>query len=329
MDFLSRDRYRQAVEELAEPHRRGPGARGAAGRRERAPGRGRAARPRARRARRLPPHRPGPPRPRGRRRLPAAPRGARCGASCFAHATAAYLAPSRLARPRCCSALGLAYAHVHGRTRRRCSPGWRCCCCCRPARWPSPASSASGARFVPPRRLPRLDFAGGVPDDARTMVVVPTLLTSVAQRRELLEHLEVLALGNLDPRIHFAILSDFADAPRPRCRTTTPILAAARERRRGAQRTLRRRGATTASSSSTGCASGTPREGVWMGWERKRGKIEEFNRLLRGATDTSFAVQVGDARRPAERALLPHARLRHAAAARRGAEARSASSRTR
>jgi cyclic beta-1,2-glucan synthetase len=31
-----------------------------------------------------------------------------------------------------------------------------------------------------------------------------------------------------------------------------------------------------------------------MGWERKRGKIEEFNRLLRGATDTSFAVQVGD-----------------------------------
>ena len=36
------------------------------------------------------------------------------------------------------------------------------------------------------------------------------------------------------------------------------------------------------------------REGLWMGWERKRGKIEEFNRLLRGATDTSFAVSVGD-----------------------------------
>ena len=31
-----------------------------------------------------------------------------------------------------------------------------------------------------------------------------------------------------------------------------------------------------------------------MGWERKRGKIEEFNRLLRGATDTSFTVAVGD-----------------------------------
>ena len=58
-----------------------------------------------------------------------------------------------------------------------------------------------------PRSSPR-----GVPDTARTMVVVPTMLTSVAGVDALLEHIEVLALGNLDPRIHFAILSDFADA---------------------------------------------------------------------------------------------------------------------
>ena len=44
------------------------------------------------------------------------------------------------------------------------------------------------------------------------MVVVPTLLTTVASVAALLEHVEVLALGNLDPRIHFAILSDFTDA---------------------------------------------------------------------------------------------------------------------
>ena len=54
-----------------------------------------------------------------------------------------------------------------------------------------------------------------------------------------------------------------------------------------------------------------------MGWERKRGKIEEFNRLLRGATDTSFSTQVGDARHAAVGPLLHHARLRHAPAARR------------
>ena len=58
-----------------------------------------------------------------------------------------------------------------------------------------------------------------------------------------------------------------------------------------------------------------------MGWERKRGKIEEFNRLLRGATDTSFSTQVGRLDLLAVDPLLHHARLRHASAARRRAHA--------
>ena len=58
-----------------------------------------------------------------------------------------------------------------------------------------------------------------------------------------------------------------------------------------------------------------------MGWERKRGKIEEFNRLLRGATDTSFAVHVGDLARCRRREVLHHARQRYAPAARRRARA--------
>ncbi len=142
---------------------------------------------------------------------------------------------------------------------------------------------------IPPRRLSRLEFER-IPDNARTMVVVPTLLTSAAAVAALLEHMEVLALGNLDPRIHFAILSDFTDADAQQRPGDAPILAAAREgiealnRRIDADRFFlfhreRRWNA---------------REGAWMGWERKRGKIEEFNRLLRGAADTSFTVQVGD-----------------------------------
>ena len=106
----------------------------------------------------------------------------------------------------------------------------------------------------------------------------------------LLEHLEVLALGNLDPHIHFAILSDFADAD-------------ARDAAR--RRADSRRRARRASRRSTGASAPdhadrfflfhrerrwNAREQAWMGWERKRGKIEEFNRLLRGATDTSFTV---------------------------------------
>jgi cyclic beta-1,2-glucan synthetase len=146
---------------------------------------------------------------------------------------------------------------------------------------------------VPPRRLPRLDFPDRLPDEARTMVVVPTLLTSVDSVTALLEHIEVLALGNLDPRIHFAILGDFTDADARDLPADTAILAAARA---GIEDLNRRFGPDHADRFFLfhRARRWNGQEHAWMGWERKRGKIEEFNRLLRGAADTSFSVQVGD-----------------------------------
>ena len=157
------------------------------------------------------------------------------------------------------------------------------------------------ARWAPPRRLPRLDFAAGLPDHARTIVVVPTLLTSVSGVRNLLEHIEVLALGNLDPRIHFAILSDFVDAPARDLPEDEPILEAARA---GIESLNDRFGEGHADRFFLfhRVRQWNPGENVWMGWERKRGKLEEWNAVLRGATDTSFSVQVGDV------AILPSVR---------------------
>jgi cyclic beta-1,2-glucan synthetase len=149
---------------------------------------------------------------------------------------------------------------------------------------------------VPPRRLSRLDFTDRVqriPEEARTMVVVPTLLTSVESVTGLLEHMEVLALGNLDPCIHFAILGDFADADAEHLPQDAAIVAAART---GVEDLNRRFGPGHADRLFL-CHRArrwNAREHVWMGWERKRGKLEEFNHLLRGATDTSFTVHVGD-----------------------------------
>jgi cyclic beta-1,2-glucan synthetase len=149
------------------------------------------------------------------------------------------------------------------------------------------------AHLVRPRRLPRLDFRAGVPEDARTMVVVPTLLTSVAGVAELLAHVEVLALGNTDPRIHFAILGDFADALSAALPADDEILDAART---GVIELNARLGQGRADRFHLfhRVRQWNASEGAWMGWERKRGKLEEFNRLLRGATDTSFRVHVGD-----------------------------------
>ncbi|MCC6407547.1 MAG: carbohydrate-binding protein [Planctomycetes bacterium] len=146
------------------------------------------------------------------------------------------------------------------------------------------------AALVPPRRLARLEFDGGVPEGARTMVIVPTLLGSVAGVEHLLEHLEVQALGNLDPHIHFAILSDFRDAPTLEVAGDDEILAAARA---GIDE-LNRRDGNKRYFLFHRARRWNAKEGVFMGWERKRGKIEEFNRLLRGATDTGFTVQQGE-----------------------------------
>src|SRR5258707_11214478 len=104
--------------------------------------------------------------------------------------------------------------------------------------------------------------------------------------------MEVLALATLDPHIHYAILSDFTDADARDLPGDPAILAAARE---GIEALNRRFGPEHAD-----CfflfhreRRWNAREHAWMGWERKRGKIEEFNRLLRGASDTSFGVQIG------------------------------------
>ncbi len=209
----------------------------------------------------------------------------------FAHATTVYLGTIALLTALLLG-LGFVYAGEHSN-----SP-W-------PLAWVAlllllPASEVAAAvvrslcvRFAPPRRLPRLDFLDGVPESMRTVVVVPTLLTSVERVGELLEHLEVLALGNLDPCVHFALLSDFADAAARALPQDEAILRAARAGIE-ALNVQHGDGRNDRFYLVHRVRQWNAREGVFMGWERKRGKLEEWNRLLRGATDTSASVEVGD-----------------------------------
>ena len=147
---------------------------------------------------------------------------------------------------------------------------------------------------VRPRPLPRMETKHGLPDDAVTMVVIPTLFTSTDAVHELVARLEIHALANPDPQLYFALLGDYADADSESRPGDDDIVAIARE------------GIDTLNARHVG--EGPPRfhlflrrrqwnasEGRWIGWERKRGKLEEFNRLLRGATDTSYAVATADA----------------------------------
>jgi len=148
-------------------------------------------------------------------------------------------------------------------------------------------------RIARPRRLPRIELQNDVPEGARTMVVVPTLLGSVASTRAQIEHLEVQALGNADPHLHFALLTDFPDAMEAERPDDQEILAAAVA---GIKALNARHGNGREDRFYLfhRPRQWNPRQGVWMGWERKRGKIEEFNALLRGAGSTSFKTMVGD-----------------------------------
>ena len=142
--------------------------------------------------------------------------------------------------------------------------------------------------LLPPRLLPKLAFERGIPEQHRTLVVVPTLLESKAAIAQLLEDLEVRSLANPEPNLYFALVTDFVDAQAAEADGDQELLDAAR---RGIAELNERYGAGEARYFLLHRRRlHNPVEGRYMGWERKRGKLEELNRLLRGADDTSFIV---------------------------------------
>ncbi len=290
MDFASRDRYRHAVEEVAE--RTGEAQVRVALRAVESARRAAAEQGAGERAAHVGHHLIGA----GRRGLEidVAYRphlGKRIRRWIFAHPTAAYLGGIVLL-----SGLGVFAAHGFAASAGG-SPGMTALAALLAL---VPASELAVllmqrlvAALVPPRRLPRFDWSEGIPEDSRTLVVVPVLLGSVEEVERILAHLEVQALGNLDPRIDFAVLSDFKDAPAPSVAGDAEILSAAvagiealdrrREPHEGGHFFLFHRDRRW-----------NPKQGAFMGWERKRGKLEQLNRRLRSATDSAFSVEVGD-----------------------------------
>src|SRR5471032_2865904 len=131
-----------------------------------------------------------------------------------------------------------------------------------------------------PQPLPRLEFAGGIPENASTLVVIPCLLGSRKNIDELINSLEVCYLGNVLPHLNFALLSDFHDSKEQLDPGNDDLLAYA------AQQTqlLNRRYPATEGARFTllhrDSEMNAP-QGVWMGYERKRGKLNALNHWLR------------------------------------------------
>ena len=147
--------------------------------------------------------------------------------------------------------------------------------------------------FLPPRTLPKLDLHEyGVPPELRTAVVIPTLFGSVDAVHEALENLEVQFLANRESHLHFAVLSDFTDSPTETREDDAAIIAAAVQGVKALN--ARYSEGQDAFYLFHRPRRWNPHEGVWMGWERKRGKLAEFNRFVLGDAEGAFSVIVGD-----------------------------------
>ncbi len=149
---------------------------------------------------------------------------------------------------------------------------------------------------LPPRVLPKMSFGGGIPSDCKTAVVVPCLLGSAGEVQDLVRQLELHYLRNPDPSLRFALLTDYVDAPEKRMPGDEALLHRAEAGVRLLNRKYGRSGKGPfhlLHRERRWNAS----EGVWMGWERKRGKLEELNAFLLGEADgTAFSRRVGNER---------------------------------
>ncbi len=148
---------------------------------------------------------------------------------------------------------------------------------------------------VPPRILPKMEFAGPIPARFRTLIAIPALLTDPREIDALAAQMETTWLSDPDDAFTVVLLSDLADAPEEETALDKDLL----DRMVARIRELNRRHGR-AGREPFGLLHRrrrfNPAEGVWMGWERKRGKLEQLLLLIRGEAVPDFAVREGGVR---------------------------------
>jgi len=155
-------------------------------------------------------------------------------------------------------------------------------------------------RLAKPHRLPRMDFSKGIPPESSTLVVVPAMLSSSEHITKLTDALEVRFLACQEENLRFGLLTDFLDASEERTPEDESLVLLARQG-------IQRLNATYGANEDIFFLFHRPRqwnpkERIWMGHERKRGKLAALNALLRGGnsrdshkgTDVNFSHIVGN-----------------------------------
>jgi cellobiose phosphorylase len=147
--------------------------------------------------------------------------------------------------------------------------------------------------FVNPYPLPRLDYSKGIPPESRSLVVVPSILLNTQNIEDLAEALEVRFLANQDENLHFGLLTDFKDAAQEKSEEDDQLIQLVSKK------------ITELNTKYPGESMDTfflfhrprkwnPKDRIWMGYERKRGKLSDLNSLLRGGPENMFSLIIGN-----------------------------------
>ncbi|TAL89948.1 MAG: cyclic beta 1-2 glucan synthetase, partial [Candidimonas sp.] len=146
--------------------------------------------------------------------------------------------------------------------------------------------------LVQPKPLPRMDFSKGIPSESRTLVVVPTMLTNLDEIDDLSSMLEVRFLANQDKHLHFGLLTDFVDAQTESLPQDQSLLERARDNIHELNQKYRKDEDDTFFLFHRP-RRWNPQDKIWMGYERKRGKLSHLNEFLRGSSRDAFSCVVG------------------------------------
>ncbi len=147
--------------------------------------------------------------------------------------------------------------------------------------------------LVTPHSLPRMDFSEGIPPEFHTLVVIPTMLGSVQHIENLVEALEVRFLANRDDNLHFGLLTDFIDAQEETLPPDESLVRLVGNKIQELNEKYRDTKADTFFLFHR-ARLWNPQERIWMGYERKRGKLADLNSLLRGGSKDRFSLVIGN-----------------------------------
>jgi len=148
-------------------------------------------------------------------------------------------------------------------------------------------------RLLAPHPLPRMDFSKGIPQESSALVIVPTMLTGTENIEHLMDALEVRFLANRDENLFFGLLTDFRDADKKSLPGDELLLSLAQQK---IEELNRKYGNNKGDSFFLFHRPRlwNPEEHIWMGYERKRGKLAALNSLIREGSKTDFSLIAGD-----------------------------------